>query len=136
MSQSELTRPSSNNPKGKRLSAHKALVAVALREQGLSTRTAGKIAGVSPTSVSKYARHKLLPPGQVDAIKRGLQDRFAVLSNRALDEITDDKLKESSAVELTRVARDAAQMVGIAPPNAQELYLTSIQKYIKITSSP
>ena len=127
--------PQLRNPKGKRLSAHTALIAVSLREQGASTRKAGKIAGCSPSSVSKYARKKLVPPAHVEAVKRRLRDRFVLLSDRALETISDDKLKESTAVELTRVARDAAQMGGLAPPNVHEVYMASISKYI-ITSNP
>lgn len=119
-----------DNPKGKRLSPHKALVAVALHEQGLSSRSAGKIAGCSPSSVSKYTRKKLVSAEQVEAVKRGLRDKFALLSDRALDGITDAKLEESSAVELTRVARDAAQMGGLAPPDVQEVYLKAIHEFI------
>lgn len=122
--------PQLRNPKGKRLSAHKALVAVALHEQGLSTRKAGKIAGCSPSSVLNYTRKNLLPHAQVEAIRKHLRDEFAVVAHDALAAVNQEKLKEAGVGELVRAAAVASDRAGLSPPSVTERYITSIAKYV------
>jgi hypothetical protein len=114
---------------GTRLGAH-ALVAQALSAQGLSSRSVAKITGISATSVLRLARKNLLAPEHAERIRSAIRDQFAMVAGAALSKITDDKLEDSSASELTRIAALAGEHAGLTTPSPVEYYHAITEKYV------
>jgi hypothetical protein len=113
----------------------RAIVAQALSAQGLSSRSVAKISGISATSVRRLARKTLIPPEQAEAVRRLVRDQFVAVAQAALNKVTDDKLDESSALELTRIASLASQQGGLSAPSSHETYNQAISKYVIISGS-
>lgn len=111
----------------------KALVATALVRQGFSTRTAGKVAGISASSVSRLARKNVIPREHVEAVRHFINDRWVLLADASLTKIDEAKLDDSSAVELTRIASIASERAGLGAPSVQEHYNISIAKYLVVS---
>ena len=110
----------------------KALVAVALVQQGFSTQTTGKVAGISASSASRLARRNIIPREHVDAVRHLINDRWVLLADAAMAKIDASKLDDSSAVELTRIASIASERVGLGAPSVHEQYILSISKYLVV----
>ena len=53
-----------------------------------------------------------------------------MVAGAALSKITDDKLEESSASELTRIAALAGEHAGLTTPSALEYYHAITEKYV------
>ena len=108
------------------------VLAQAMLEQGASVRTVRKVTGVSTTTASFLRRNKVIPRAQVEAVKKHLQDRFALIASEALEAIDADKLKAAGFGELVRGAAVAANQAGITAPSVAEIYSLSIAKYLVV----
>lgn len=76
----------------------------ALLESGKSERSTAKLSGVSRETVRAVKECKNLDPQAVDRIKAGLAGKFYSVADRAIDHITDDKLKGANPQQLIMTA--------------------------------
>jgi hypothetical protein len=136
MAATETVQPKKQyRPNGKRLGS-RGVVAKALLEQGVSYRSVQKQTGVSTATLSALKRHELVPREEVDAVKRSLQDKFALIANKALDGITDQKLEIANIQDLIGVASKAFDRSGLATSPIDSL-VDALSKYQKkAVSSP
>ena len=125
-----LDRPKSyRKVTGSRLKG-KAFVAKALLDSGYTQRSTAEITGISQTSVQALSHQNIVPQSQVEPIVRSLRNRSALLANSALIGITDEKLREASALECAKVFDLAMKNAGLAPPSITESYSYSVSKYL------
>jgi len=128
-------QPSKNPPRltGKRLGP-KAVVAAALLEQQVSHRTVKKLTGISLNSsvaLKRQGLEKLISPEHAEQIRRGLRNKFAIVSDTILGSVEAADIKEASLGEKLRAAGIAADRAGIGPVSHVETYITKLIKYEK-----
>ena len=101
-------------------------------EQEFSHRTVRKVTGIALGSSVALKRNNVIPREQIDAVKKHLQDRFALIASQALEAIDPEKLHAAGFGELVRGAAVAANQAGITAPSVAEIYSLSIQKYLVV----
>ena len=116
-------------------SGHKALIAKALLNAGESIRNVQKASQLSVNTVLGLRRSNVVPAAQVEAVRKQIRGEFALVAGAALDRLSDEKLDQSTAVELVKIARHATEMAALAPPLIREVYAATVVKYVKSTGS-
>ena len=91
--------------------------------------------GISREAVRAISHRDIVPASQVEPIVRSLRNRSALLANSSLLSITDEKLKDASALECAKVFDLAMKNAGLAPPSVTESYSVSVSQYVKSTGS-
>jgi hypothetical protein len=105
-------------------------------EDGASLSTVRRATGISETTASFLRKEKVLPREQVEAVKRSLQDKFALVASQALESIDSGKLHEAGFGELVRGAALAADRAGISQLSAVDQLVDALSKYQKSTPKP
>lgn len=126
------------NPRGKitgKKLGVKGLAAVAQLQEGYSLRKVHEITGISETTASALRKRNLVNPAQVEAIRKQLRDRFAMVAHDALAAVDHEKLKAAGVGELVRAAAVASDRGGISPPSVIEHYYASIAEYVIHTNT-
>jgi hypothetical protein len=117
-----------NRSTGARLGT-KGIVARALLKQGFSHRTVRKATGISLGSSVALKRNNVIPAAHVEAVKRHLQGKFALVAFECLESIDEGKLKEARVGELVRAAATATERAGLSGPSDRELHLAVLATY-------
>lgn len=99
-------------------------------QAGLSYEKVTQVTGLSTPTIAKIKKQGLASSDQAERIKKNLRNRWALLADRSLDGLTDDKLAEASAKDLAYIAHKATEMAGLAPPSVTETYITSMQSFL------
>jgi hypothetical protein len=97
----------------------------ALLETGKSERYTAKLSGVSRATVRAVRDCRKLDPDAVTRIKNGLAAKFYDVTDRALENVTDDKLRASSSVQLMTTAA-----IGVDKARLIEGKATSRTEYV------
>ncbi len=113
-----------------RVPASKQNVVAALLAQNVPYRSITETTGISSSTISKIKSKDLASAERGEKVKRGLRNRWAILADEALTELTSDKLSEASAKDLAYIAAKATEMAGLSPPSIVETYTKSIQSFL------
>ncbi len=120
------------NPRGKitgKKLGVKGLAAVALLQEGYSLRKVHEITGISETTASVLRKRNLVDPAQVEAIRRQLRDRFAMVAHDALAAVDSTKLEKAGVGELVKAAAIAADQAGPSGPSAVERHAAILLQF-------
>ena len=117
-------------PSKLRIPISKQHVIKAMLSEKISYRNITEATGISHTTIMKIARQDVAPNEHAEKIKKGLRNRWAVLADNSLNSLSDAKLADASAKDLTYIAAKATEMAGLSPPSIVETYTKSMQTFL------
>lgn len=105
-------------------------VVAAMLSERIPHRSIHEATGVSTVTIQKIKRQELAHSEQAEKVKKGLRNRFAIVADRALNRLSDEKLDDASAKDLIYIAAKATEIAEPAQPSVVETYMTSMQRFL------
>lgn len=119
-----------------RIPIEKQSVVKALLSEGLTHRSIEQAVGINRTTIAKISKQEIASSEHAEKIKKGLRNRFAMIADRSLNSLSDEKLAEASAKDLIYIAAKATEIAAPAAPSVLETYSKTLQTFLTQDGTP